>query len=73
MCNPLYCPKVEAPTVMGTITLSFEVFTSHGNRLALWPSFNPLVELVSQILCVFIPSGWSLVRVRLLCCVDTDL
>lgn len=68
-CNPPYCPKVEAPTVMRTIMLSLEVFASHGNCLTLsYGIAGPVITPVLLMLCVFIPSGSSLVSIRLLCC-----
>lgn len=56
-CNPLYCPEVQAPTVMRTIMLSVEVLASQGNCLTLpwngWPRNNPYLEQLSLTPCVF--------------------
>lgn len=58
---------------MRTITLSLEVFASHGNCLALsYEIAGPVITPVLLMLCVFIPSGSSLVSVRLPCCIDTQ-
>lgn len=56
-----YCPEVQAPTVMRTITLSMEVFTFQGNCLTLswkeWPRNNPHLEKLSPTPCISSGSG----------------